>query len=807
MLDGLWPDIRSNLRSLARSPGFTLFVVLTLGLGIGANTAIFSVADAFIFKPVPFPNADRLVMLHQRAPGNSTFPATVAPADYLDFQSQATSYQQIAAFERVDFNLSGKGDPEPVFSALVTPNFFDTLGVKPALGRSFAADEDLPGKNQVVVLSHGLWERRFGSDPSIVGREIKLNGTTFSVIGVMGKQVRFPVATWLWTPLTFSPQERADRANHSVQLVARLKDGVSESQARAELQTIAAHLAEKYPRTNQGWGVIVQPLRRFITGDFNRDYAMLLLYAVFFVLLIACANVMNLQFARMSGRHKEFAIRAALGAARGRIVRQIVSESMMLSLAGALASLLFSAWSLDLILSNMPGNVARYIAGWDNIRIDGRALAFTIAIALFAGLLSGLIPALASKADVNETLKESGRGTSAGRGRQRLRSILVAGEIAATMVLLAGAGLMVKGSQTLLHVHQNLRPQSLLTMQIALTDKHYGEAHQRAAFYDQMLERISALPGVESATLASNIPYGYNDRMSTYAVEGQPAVNPSQQKSAQVQVVSPNFLNTVGVPLLQGRGLLDSDGPAAQPVALVTENFVRRNWADKNPLGQHIRLGGDGPWLTVVGVVKDVRYDPVATEMAPAIYQPYRQTPLYYTYIAVRAKGDPMALAGPVRRVVAALDIDRPLFEIETLDRTIANSMIGLNYVAVMLAVLSAIAMVFSAVGIYGLMAFAVTERTHEIGIRMALGADRPDVLRMVARHGLLLTAAGLGIGLAISIPLARLLSSLIFGVSANDLATFGGTAFLLTAVALAACYLPARRALAVDPIIALRHE
>ncbi|HLK21570.1 MAG TPA: ABC transporter permease [Bryobacteraceae bacterium] len=807
MLDGLWPDIRSNLRSLARSPGFTAFVVLTLALGIGANTAIFSVADAFIFKPVPFPDADRLVMLHQKAPGNSTFPASVSPADYLDFQNEATSYQKISAFERVDFNLSGNGDPEPVFSAVVTPNFFDTLGVKPELGRTFAADEDIAGKNQVVVLSHGLWERRFGADPRIVGRDIKLNGGTYSVIGVMGKQVRFPVACLLWTPLTLSQAEKSDRANHYVQVVARLKDGVPESQARAELQTIATHLAEKYPRTNQGWGVIVQPLRRFITGDFNREYSLLLLAAVFFVLLIACANVMNLQFARMSGRHKEFAIRTALGAARGRLIRQIVAESMMLSIAGALASLFFSAWSLDLILSNMPGNVARYIPGWDTISIDGRALAFTITIALFAGLISGLIPALGTRADVNDTLKESGRGTSAGRGRQRLRSILVVAEIAATMVLLAGAGLMVKGARTLLHVHENLKPQSLLTMQIVLTDKHYGEAHQRAGFYDRVLEKIGALPGVQSATLASNIPYGYNDRMSTYTVEGQPVVNQSQQKTALVQTVSPNYLDTIGVPLLQGRGLRDSDGPEAQPVALVTENFVRRNFPDKNPIGQHVRLRGEGAWMTVVGVVKDVRYDPLATEMPAAIYQPYRQSPLYYTYIAVRAKGDPIALAGPIRRAVAAIDIDRPLFEIDTLDRTISNRMIGLSYVAVLLTVLGAIAMVFSAVGIYGLMAFAVTERTHEIGIRVALGADRPDVLRMVAWRGLLLTAGGLAIGLAISIPLARLLSSLIFGVSANDLTTFGGTAVLLTVVALAACYLPARRALAVDPIIALRHQ
>jgi putative ABC transport system permease protein len=808
MFAGLWPDIRSILRSLARSPGFTLFVVLTLALGIGANTAIFSVADAFIFKPVPFPEIERLVVLHQRAPGNTTFPAQVTPADYLDFESQASSYQQIAAYAGVDYNLTGSGDPEPVFGSLVTPNFFDTLRMKPALGRSFAAGEDQPGKNQVVVLSYGLWQRRFAGDPGVVGREIKLNGGVYTVIGVMGKEFRFPIASGLWAPLTLSPHDKEARDSHYLRLVARLKNGVSESQARAELQTIAARLAEKYPRTNEGWGVIVQPLRRFITGDFNREYTMLLLYAVFFVLLIACANVMNLQFARMSGRQKEFAIRAALGAVRSRIVRHIVTESVLLAIAGAFASLLFSAWSLDLIISNMPRDVARWIAGWDNIQIDGRALAFTMAIAIFAGILSGLIPALRSSGDVNETLKEGGRGTSAGRGRQRLRGFLVVAEIAATMVLLAGAGLMVKGSRSLIQVNRSLRPESILTMQIVLTDKHYGQAHQRASFYDRMLERIAALPGVERATLVSNVPYGVNVRMSTYAVEGQPISNASQQRSAQVQVVSPNYLDTVGIPLLEGRGLLDSDGAEAPPVAVVTENFVRRNWPDANPIGQHIRLGaGDGPWLTVVGVVKDVRYDPWATEMAPAIYQPYRQEPLYYTYIAIRTKGDPLALAGPARRAIAALDIDRPLFEIQSLDRVIANSIIGLSYVAVMLSVLGAIAMVFSAVGIYGLMAYSVTERTHEIGIRLALGAARRDVLRMLARRGLLLTLTGLGIGLAISIPLARLLSSLIYGVSANDFATFAGTALLLTSVAMVSCYVPARRAMSVDPIVALRHE
>lgn len=809
MLKGLWPDLRPTLRSLTRSPGFTLFVVLTFALGIGANTAIFSVADAFIFKPVPFPDADRLVMLHERAPGNTTFAALVSPADFLDFRSQSSSYEQVAAYRPVDFNL-GERDPEPIYSSLVTPNFFDTLAMKPLVGRTFAPGEDQPGNSQVAVLSYGLWQRRFAADPGIAGREIKLNGRTFSVIGVMGKDFRFPVAIGLWAPLTISPHDQGVRDDHSLRVVARLKRGVSESQARAELETISARLAKTYPQTNRGWGIIVQPLRRYITGDFNHQYTLLLLGAVFFVLLIACANVMNLQFARLSGRQKEFAVRAALGAGRWRITRQIVAESAILSFAGALASLLFSAWSLKLILSNMPGELSVYIAGWDNIQLDGRALAFTVAVALFAGVLSGLVPALQTSANVNETLKESGRGTSAGRGRQRLRSVLVVAEIAAAMVLLAGAGLMLKGSQSLIHVNENLRPQSILAMQIALTDKHYGEPYQRAAFYDRMLERLSALPGVEGATLVSNVPYGYNEQISAYTVEGQPVANASEQRTAQLQVVSPNYLDTVGIPLVQGRQFQNSDGPTAPLVAIVTEKFARRHWPGASPIGRRIRPGSadaQGPWLTVVGIVKDVRYDPWVTEIAPVIYQPYRQAPLFYTYIAVRTKGDPLAVATPARRAIAALDIDQPLFEVETLDRVISHRILGLSYVAVMLTVLGAIAILLSAVGIYGLMAYSVSERTHEIGIRLALGAAQPDVLRMLARHGLLLTFSGLGIGLAIAIPLARLLSGLIFGVGVNDFATFGGTAFLLAAVALLACYVPVRRALSVDPIIALRRD
>lgn len=817
MLKGFIPDLRPTLRGLMRAPGFAVFAILTLALGIGANTTIFTVADAFIFKPVPFPDAERLMMLHERAPGNTNFPAMVSPADFLDFRSRASSYEQVAAFVQVDLNLSGTGKPgtgdgdvEPIYASLVTSNFFDMLGMKAMIGRTFAAGEDQPGQNQIVVLSYGLWQQRFGGDPNIGGRKIKLNGSSYSVVGVMSKDFRFPVASTLWTPLALTPKDAAGRDDHWLRVIARLRSGVSESQARGELESISAALASSYPQSNHGWGVMVQPLRRYITGDFNHQYSLLLLGAVFFVLLIACANVMNLQFARMSGRQKEFAVRTALGASRWRIARQVILESTILSLAGALASLLLSAWSLDLILSTMPGEVAKYIAGWENIHLDGRALAFTFVIALFAGILAGLIPALRSTSILNEALKQSGRGTSSSRARQRIRSVLVIAEVGSAMVLLAGAGLLIKGSQSLLRVDAGLNPQSILSMQIVLTDKHYGESHQRAAFYDQMLERLATLPGVDGAALTSNVPYGFNERMATYGVEGQPSASASERRSAQLQAVSANYLAMAGIPLLQGRGFQDSDTAESTPVAVVTEKFARRNWPGEDAIGHRVRIGGAttaSPWLTVIGVVKDVRYDPWASEIAPAIYQPYRQAPQYYTYIAIRAKGDPLAVAGPARRAIAALDIDRPVFEVQTLDRVITNKLIGLSYCAVMLAAMGMIAIVLSAVGIYSLMAYSVTERTQEIGIRLALGATRGDVFRMVGSRGVFLVTAGLAIGLAISIPLARLLSSMIYGVGANDPVTFGGTAGLLAVVALLACYFPVRRAMSTDPIVALRNE
>jgi putative ABC transport system permease protein len=799
--------IRHTLRSLRHSPGFSLFAIITLALGIGCNTAVFSVADAFLFKPLAFREPDRLVMLHERAPGNSTLQSAVSLADLVDFRRRSTSYDEIAAFQQVDLNLSNTGEPETVYSTMVSPNFFDTLGVKPRLGRALAPGEDMPGRNQVAVLSFGLWQRRFAGDPQVIGRQIHLNGSSYSIVGVMPKSMRFPIGSELWAPLAMTPGYEGLRDQRYTRLVARLKRGVSESRARAELQTIAALLSKTYPRTNRGWGVIVQPLDRYVIGDLNRQFSMLLLGAVGFVLLIACANVMSLQFARVSGRQKEFAIRTALGASRWRVTREVIGESVLLSLAAAGLSLFFSGWTISAILSNMPSDVARYIGGWDEIRLDGRALLFTMAVATLAGLVSGLLPAIRMAPDVNNALKQGARGASAGRGRLRSRTALVIGQIAAAMILLAGAGLILKGSETLLHVNNELDPESVLTMQVVLSDEHYSKPSQRAAFFDGALDRLGALPGVESAALVSNPPYGSNVTTTAYEVEGQPAANSADLGRAQLEVVSPTYMETLRLQMMEGRALRDSDRAGAPEVAIISESLARRHWPNKAAIGRHFRIDKRGPWLTVVGVVKDVRYDPWSTEVAPVIYRPYRQAPVYYTYLLLRAHNDPLSLALAARHVIAGLDIDRPLWELKTLDRVIAGKLIGLSYVSAMLAVLGAIALVLSAAGIYGLMAYTVSERTREIGIRIALGAARGEILRMLVRRGVQLTLAGLAIGLAISIPLARLLASLIYGVRANDLLAFSGAALLLATVALLACYVPARGALLVDPVDALRQE
>jgi len=733
----------------------------------------------------------------------------VSPANYLDWKRQSRSFAVFSPYTWDDANLTGIGEPERIIITRVAANFFDVLGARPMLGRAFQPpDEAAP--SQTVVLSYGLWQRRYGSDPAIVGKTIKLDGLSRTVVGVMDKKFNFPVSVQLWIPWTIDPQESQIRGRHYLQILSRLRPGVSIEQASAEMATIARRMSEQYPETNRGWSAWVVPIKYFVTGDLTYRYTLMLMAAVGFVLLIACANVANLQFARGAAREREFAVRTALGARRWRVVRQLLIESIALSLMGAAAGLGFAEWGVQLVLHYMPADIARYIAGWYEIQLDARAFAFALVLAVLSGIVSGLAPAIqSSQPDLNETLKESGRGTSAGRSRQRVRSVLVVAELALALVLLTGAGLMVTGVNSLLGVRQPYDPRHVLSVELNLPEGKYKDPPQRVAFYRQILERLQSVPEIDSAAMVRSLPYGDGRRIVQLGVEGVP-VEKGEYRSAQLEPVGPDYFSLMRIPLREGRLILARDGAESLPVAVISERMARRYWPGQSAIGRRIKAGAadsDMPWLTIVGVVGEIQYDWMDKEPPPVLYQSYRQAPQGWTTLAIRTHGDAMRIVPAVRSQVAKIDPDQPLADIKTLERVMTDAVLGLSYVAVMMTVLGVIALALSAIGVSGLMAYAVTERTHEIGVRLALGAQRDAVLRMLVGRGMLLAGVGLAIGLAGSIFIARLLSSLIFGVGASDWTTFGGVLAGMTAVALAASYIPARRASRLDPTIALRHE
>ncbi len=810
-METLRQDLRYALRRMLKSPGYTAVIVVALALGIGVNTAIFSVADAFLLKPVPFLDADRLVMVLEKRPNAGDDWSSVANANYLDWKSQSQSFEHLAAYDGFDANITGGDHPEQVQGFLVTANFFEALAVKPAMGRTFLPEEDQRGHEQVVVLSHGLWERRFGSDPDLIGKTVSLNAKKCVVAGIMPKGFDFPMTTELWMPLAMDPKQRDIRDSHELEVVGRLNPGTSTLQARAEMEAIAGRLEQTYPQTNKGWGVWVKPIREHVTGDLTRQYTLMLLVAVAFVLLIACANVANVQFARATGRQKEIAVRLALGASRWRLVRQLLTESVMLSLLGGVLSLLLAQWSIGLILGHMPPDVARYIAGWKDISLDGRALLFTLAIAVLSGVISGFAPAIqSSRPDLNEALKESGRSSTGGRRRQRLRNALVIAEVSLALVLLTGAGLMAKSVYALVNVHKDYVPESLLTLRLKLPESKYKERHQMAAFYDQLLRGLESVPQVQAAAVITKVPFANGTVTSVFNIEGQAAPEKGELRSGMLQSVSPNLFSMLHIPLREGRILSDVDGPEAPRVVVISESLSRRYWSSESPIGKRIKLGrddADSSWMTVVGIVGDVKYSWFDRGPQPTIYSAYQQAPLPYTYLSIRTSGEPTAIIPAVRSQIAGVDSEQPVFNVKTLERVISESVVGLSYVAVMMTILGLIALVLASVGVYGVMAYSVTERTHEIGIRMTLGAGQSDVLRLVMGKGLVLTGAGIVIGMAMSVGLAQLLASLIFGVSATDVTTFGGVALALATASLLACYIPARRASRVDPMIALRYE
>jgi putative ABC transport system permease protein len=809
----LLADIRYGLRMLRNSPGFTAVAVITLALGIGANTAIFSIADAFLVHPVTFPDTDRLVAVMEMAPHQTNDWNTVAAANMEDWKEQNHSFEPLAAGRWNSFNLTGSGDPQRVSGLETTANFLDTLREKPLLGRTFLPGEDEPGRDQEVVLGYGLWERQFGSDPQIVGRAIQLNGQPATVVGVMPKGFSFLPSAELWTPMHMTDQEKNNRYWHSLVVVSRLKAGVSLRQAQAEMNAIAGRLESAYPKTNQGWRVHVMPVAVFVTGDLTRSYTLLLLGAVGFVLLIACANVANLQFARSSIRSREVAVRLSLGAARWRIIQQALSESLLLGFGGAVAGLPLAAWGVRLILVNMPADVAKYLPGWDTVAVDWRAFSFALTIALLAGIISGLAPALqTARVDLNEALKEGSRSGTTGSSRHRLRSTFVVLQVTFSLVLLVGAGLMVKGVRTLISLTHDFSPQTMLTLRLNLTNTKYKSTQQMSAFYDRLLVQAASMPGVKAAAIASQMPFaeGGDLNMDFFSIEGRPISSAREHHAAVIQYISPSYLSMMGIGLREGRLLSDDDALATQRVAVINQRMARLNWPNRSAIGQRIRVGRDedsGPWMTIAGVVSDIRNSWLSSQPEPTVYIPYRQSPHRHAAVALRTGTSPMAVVASLRSRVAQLDADLPLYEIMPYSELIHQSVLGLKYVAVMLSVSGVIALILAAVGLYGVMSYLVTSRTHEIGIRMALGARRGSVLGMAARWGGSLVVVGVVIGVVAAIALARLLASLLYGVNAGDVETFTmATATLAVAASLAA-FIPARRATRVDPMVALRYE
>jgi putative ABC transport system permease protein len=806
----LWQDVRYGARTLGKSPGFTLTAILTMALGIGVTTSIFSVCDAMLWRPVPLPHLETLVSVLQADPEPNQWDNATA-GDIDDIRRGTTSLESLASWEGGLANLAGAGgEPERVSQALVTPNFFDVVEVQPARGHAFQTGEDQPGRDHEVILSYGFWRRRFAADPGIVGQSIRLDDQTYTVTGIMPASFDFPMATEVWTPLTFTPAQRSTRSAQMLQSIARLKPGHTIQQATAEIDGIAARLAKSFPDTNKNRSFAVWPALRFLVDGETRQYLVMLLGSVLFVLLIACANVANLQFARATGRLREVAVRRALGASRSRIVAQLVTESVLLSIAGAALGLGVAQAGVTLMRNGMPPEIQRYILGWNDIHLDSRALLFTLAAAMAAGILAGLAPAWqCSKPNLTDALKEGGRSSSVGKARQRLRGILVAGEVALAVVLLVGAGLMVRGFSTLLKSGASLDPSTLLTLRLAITDHKYHEKYQQAEFYRQVLERIQSLPGVRNATVVSALPYSDHSSGRNFTIEGR-QVEPGNHPNGMYQVASPGYFETLHIPVRQGRLLNESDGAQAPKVALISERMAERWWKNESPIGRHIKIGDPdtkSDWMTIVGVVGDVVHNPYDRAPRRTIYVPYRQAPMLWMDVGVRTAGDPMALAPAVTAAIRSVDPEQPITDLRSMEKQIHNRAIGLNYMAALMGVFGGIALLLSAIGVYGVMSYLVSEQTHEIGVRVALGAARGSVLRMILRRGLMTTGAGLAVGLPLAYAFARLMESLVFGVAATDPVTFISIPLALVMAAALAVYIPARRAMNIDPIVALRYE
>jgi putative ABC transport system permease protein len=803
-----WQDLRFGVRQLLSKPGFTTIAILSLALGIGANTAIFSLVDAVLLRPLPFHEPERLVMVWEDATQVGFPRNTPAPANYADWKAQNQVFEDMAAIQGGSYALTDEGEPEKVESQSVTANFFSLLGVKPILGRTFTKEEDQPGANRVVLVSYGLWQRHFGGDPAVVGKEILLDGRNHSVLGVMPPGFQFlSKETGLWVPMAFTPQDLANRGGHYLTVVARLKPGVTLAQARADIATIMRRINQDHPMHGFEIGSVVISLREQLAGDV-RPALLLLLVAVGFVLLIACANIANLLLARGAVRYREIAVRTALGAGRGRIVRQLLTESVLLAVAGGVAGLFFAWLSFSFLKQIIPDSMALH-AG---VRIDIRLFSFTLLLSLLTGVIFGLVPALqAAKVDLNEALKQSAGRTGTGTGQRRLRSALVVVEIALALVLIVGAGLLIQTFLRLRALDIGVNPENVLTLRTALPRSKYAELSKRTAFYQQVLERVRALPGVAAAGYTTAVPLTWKGGTNGFTVEGH---MPGPGQDANNRQISVGYMETMGIKLKEGRFFNAHDDAQAQPAAIINETMARQYWPGENVVGKRFKLGDPDstrPWVTVAGIVGDVKEMGLEAPVKAEFFFPYQQLPeMLWNMprdLVLRTTGDPLSLVPAVRQAIWAVDPTQPVSNIRTMNDIVGEEVVRRRIGMTLLAAFAALALLLSSLGIYGVLSYAVTQRTQEIGIRMALGAGRREVLRLVMIDGLRLAVAGIAIGLGVSFALTRLMTGLLFGVSASDPVTLLAVTLLLTAVALLACYIPARRAAKVDPLIALRYE
>jgi putative ABC transport system permease protein len=809
VFESIAQDIWFGLRLLRRQPAFTAVVVLMLALGIGATTAIFGVVDAVLWRPLPYPTADRIVSIGEQRPREGRLHGQVAPSDFYDWRRQNKSFATMAAVEPTAINLSGAGEPERLRGLLVTPGFFDVLGIALVRGRDFRAEEETPGQHRVVLLTDGIWRRRFGSDPGIVGQDITLNSNAYSVVGILPATFWWPTEPDVVAPYQSVEGGDSMRALHSMEVVARLEPGVTVEQARDDMDAIGRQLTEAYPRTNTGHAPHLVPLQQAMVGEF-RPALLVLLAAVTIVLLISCANVATLLLARATGRHREIGVRIALGAGRLRLVRQMLTESVLLASAGGAAGLIVAAWSIAGFRAILPAQFLG-LPGLDRVGVDGRLIAAAFIASLVTGLVFGAIPALAaSDQRTVSMLHEHGRGGGAGVRSGRMRASLVVAEMALSVMLLVGAGLLLVSFARLLDVPPGFQARNIVAAPVALPPNRYDSHTRIVAFYQSLLERLREMPGIETAEVVTALPFSGPDPRSGFQIEGRTVQSPVPVR-ANWRLVSPGYLSTLGIPLVRGRYFAERDAEGLRDVVIINASAARRFWPNEDPIGRRINFvfGAEPRWLEIVGVVGDVKHARLDTDSNPEAYLPFLQTHFWPQArgmtIVVRTRADAATVAPMIRAAVAEIDGNQPVGVVTPMDALIARSMAPRRLNLWLVSAFAVLALVLTAAGLYGVMAYLVAQRTHEIGVRMALGASSVSVVALVLRQAGAMTIVGIGIGLCGAVAVSRFVSGLLFGVSATDPRVYVAVSIVLGTVALLAVAIPSSRATRIDPIAALR--